>query len=253
MLELSAITTPQAIWGMEDLLVVAAFFTSIALFFKSIQRRGDFSSPLRKGGYLFLAGSGALFMVIFSLALFGGWRTSITAGKSMMPTMAESGVIITNAYAYGIRKPFAGWWKGPRAPNRGDVAMFHVGIDGEEVLLAKRVVALAGDKVTYENGMLLVNGTQVSGKSLGKGQYAGALRVYPRQARLMGTTFQVLAPQSGQDRLYFQGEVPSGHVFLMGDNWAESYDSREFGPIPFSSLRGQVRWAWSESTGWVAP
>lgn len=252
MLELSAITTPQAIWGLEDLLVVSAFFTSIALFFKSLQRRRNFVSPVRKGGYLFLASTGAMFMVLFSLALFGGWRTSMTAGKSMMPTMAESNIIVTGSYAYGVRVPFSGWLKGPRAPRTGDIAMFHARVEGEQMLLAKRVVAISGDRVTYQNGSLFVNGNQISGAPSGRGHYAGPILVQPRQARVSTTSFHVLAPQPGQDRLYFEGTVPADHVFLMGDNWAQSYDSREFGPVPFSSLRGRVRWAWSESTGWVS-
>lgn len=32
--------------------------------------------------------------------------------------------------------------------------------------------------------------------------------------------------------------VPPGHVFVKGDNPAESYDSFSYGPIPFSRLHG---------------
>ncbi len=34
--------------------------------------------------------------------------------------------------------------------------------------------------------------------------------------------------------------VPKGHVWLQGDNYHNSTDSRHYGPIPYSLLRGKV-------------
>jgi len=33
--------------------------------------------------------------------------------------------------------------------------------------------------------------------------------------------------------------VPSDHVFVIGDNRFNAFDSRRFGPIPFSSIIGK--------------
>ena len=33
--------------------------------------------------------------------------------------------------------------------------------------------------------------------------------------------------------------VPAGHLFVMGDNRFNAFDSRRFGPIPFSSIIGK--------------
>ena len=34
--------------------------------------------------------------------------------------------------------------------------------------------------------------------------------------------------------------VPEGSVFVLGDQWWRSIDSRHFGPIPFSDVEGEV-------------
>ncbi|KAJ1912353.1 hypothetical protein H4219_005642 [Mycoemilia scoparia] len=35
-------------------------------------------------------------------------------------------------------------------------------------------------------------------------------------------------------------KVPKGHVWLQGDNFGNSSDSRNFGPVPMSMLRGRI-------------
>ncbi|MEK4357467.1 S26 family signal peptidase [Paenibacillus sp. FSL M7-1455] len=34
--------------------------------------------------------------------------------------------------------------------------------------------------------------------------------------------------------------VPDGHVFVIGDDWFRSFDSRHFGPLPIGSIQGKV-------------
>jgi mitochondrial inner membrane protease subunit 1 len=43
-------------------------------------------------------------------------------------------------------------------------------------------------------------------------------------------------------RGYLRGVVPSGHVYLLGDNPRNSNDSRNYGPVPIGLLRGRVIW-----------
>ncbi|CAG8659836.1 3782_t:CDS:2, partial [Scutellospora calospora] len=34
--------------------------------------------------------------------------------------------------------------------------------------------------------------------------------------------------------------VPSGHVWLQGDNLSNSTDSRNYGPVPYALIKGRV-------------
>lgn len=74
----------------------------------------------------------------------------------------------------------------------------------------QRIVGLAGDTVTIDNDLIRVNGHLVSRN----GKYGLAPLVMP-----------------GRSGLPFPVIVPENHVFVMGDNFDNSVDSRYFGSI----------------------
>ena len=48
-----------------------------------------------------------------------------------------------------------------------------------------------------------------------------------------------LAPESRGDNTNAHVVVPAGHVWVQGDNATNSRDSREYGPVPISLIRGR--------------
>ncbi len=80
--------------------------------------------------------------------------------------------------------------------------------------LIKRVVGVPGDRISVRDGALFVNGERQ------KEPYVNS--------RLPDRSF--FAPTT----------VPKNHVFVMGDNRANSQDSRVFGPVPDENIEGEA-------------
>jgi signal peptidase I len=96
--------------------------------------------------------------------------------------------------------------------SRGDVVVLRSPPSGE--LMIKRVVALGGDRVGIEDGVLVVNGCRVA-------------EPYVDRDRVDGTYFGPV-------------RVPRGSVWVLGDARAGSVDSRLFGPVPLHAVVGRV-------------
>jgi signal peptidase I len=92
-----------------------------------------------------------------------------------------------------------------------------IGLPAIERDLIKRVVAVGGETVEIRNASLYVNGAKVNEPYLSP------------QAR---------TPSSMPD--FGPVKVPAHHLFVMGDNRGDSYDSRYFGAIPDSSVVGDA-------------
>jgi signal peptidase I len=91
------------------------------------------------------------------------------------------------------------------------------------IMLAKRVVGVAGDTVEVrENGRVYVNGSMVSDSS------HRAVEKGPQQQSMVerGECKFTLSPVT----------VPPGHLFVLGDNHAASFDSLYFGFVPAGNV-----------------
>ncbi len=122
--------------------------------------------------------------------------------ESMLPTLKVGDRVFVNKFVYRF-------WE----PGRGDVIVFE-SVEGENEDLIKRVVALPGDEVTFSRGVLRINGEAQE-------------EPYVNERRPDRET-------------YVPTIVPEGHVFAMGDNRANSRDSRFFGPVPVENIEGEA-------------
>lgn len=146
---------------------------------------------------------GSIFIVVYLFIL----QPNQIKGASMEPTFHNGNYIFTSKVTYKLR-----------APIRGDVVVFHAPRN-PDLEYIKRIIGLPGDTVLIENEKVYVNGEQIE-------------EPYISDLTTLGL--------AGFAEEGVPMAVPEGQYFVMGDNRPRSSDSREFGPIPYESIIGQV-------------
>jgi len=151
--------------------------------------------------------------LIWAAALALAIRTFIVApfkipSGSMRVTLLEGDRILVNKFIYHFRQP-----------RRGDIIVFRFPTDPKRPFI-KRLVGLGGDHVEIRDGAILVNGERLAGHG------GFETRTYVNQGQF-GEMGQVI-------------EVPSGELFVLGDNSGSSHDSRFWGFVPRRLLIGQA-------------
>ena len=145
---------------------------------------------------------------------------------SMLPTLQIGDHILVNKFIYGPRLevPLTQWSLGQlpgfREPRAGDVVVFIYPKERDKDFI-KRIVAVAGQSVESRGNKVFIDGKQVEDPH---------------------------AHYEKHDHVDFGPyTVPAGHVFVMGDNRDESYDSRFWGPVPIQDIKGLamvIYWSW---------
>lgn len=177
---------------------------------------------------------------------------------SMEPTIAIGDEIFAAKYAYGYGKyavplgdvDFSGRYFA-NTPQRGDVVVFHPVSDPTHAWV-KRVIGLPGDKIQMIGGRLYINDHKLALKRDGSGKVEfgdGSYRSVPRYIETLpnGKTHPIFkwlhdGPLDDTQAVV----VPAGHVFMMGDDRDNSYDSRVpaaqggIGFVPMDNLVGKA-------------
>ncbi|MFC5462262.1 signal peptidase I [Massilia niabensis] len=209
--------------------------------------------------------SGSFFPVIaivFFLRSFL-WEPFKIPSSSMVPTLQIGDLILVNKYTYGIRLPIINKKIIElNNPERGDVMVFKYPKDMSQDYI-KRVIGVPGDKITYENKRLTVNGTPVEYTPLD--DYLDDEKpVYHKHfiEKLPGSQHRILNSEPARsfnldavenfpqraacDYSYdkFTCIVPEGNYFMMGDNRDNSADSRYWGFVPDKNIVGKAFLVW---------
>jgi signal peptidase I len=187
-----------------------------------------------------------LIVLLFRSFLFEPFK--IPSG-SMIPTLLVGDFIVVNKFAYGLRLPVAHTKFVPIGePERGDVVVFRYPVD-PRVNFIKRLVGLPGDKISYRDKQLFVNGERVPEVEQGRYSSSEIKCTTPRYDALRFTenldsvSHDILLHQDSRGR-DGQWVVPEGHYFVMGDNRDRSNDSREWGFVPEENLMGRAVGIW---------
>ena len=158
---------------------------------------------------------------------------------SMLPTLQIGDHILVNKFLYGPRLEIPltqmslGRLPGLRKPLPGDVVVFIWPKDRSKDFI-KRVIAVEGQTVEVRNRQVFIDGKP----------WDDPHATWVMQRGLGGAAGDNYGPYT----------VPPDHVFVMGDNRDQSYDSRFWGPVPIADIKGQAQviyWSWDGPDRWV--
>jgi len=114
-----------------------------------------------------------------------------------------------------------------RAPERGDVVVFKYPTDPRRDFI-KRCVALPGDTVEIRSKRLYLNG-----------QLQDEPKIVHKDRRVFSNSPHVPPSRRLRDN-FGPFTVPEATIFCLGDNRDNSLDSRFWGPVPLSYVKGRA-------------
>ena len=183
------------------------------------------------------------FFLIFILRTFLFEPYQIPSG-SMLPGLKVGDFILVKKFTYGIKVNRTG---PPIAfgkdPELGDVVVFIPPHDHRPFV--KRLIGKPGDRITYINKKIYVNGKPINQKLLSE---KDNLRTY--EETLNDKTIQI---QQFTSRINYPEEwvVPKDMYFVVGDNRDNSNDSRYWGFVPRENFMGTADYIWMSWECWT--
>ena len=198
--------------------------------------------------------------------------------RSMVPTLLEGDQLFVTKLSYGIRLPFYNDYIVRFSdPQRGDVIVFafpnkeaaahltrtnsgcmQLESLSEEKDYIKRIIGVEGDTIEVIDQVIHVNGEPVSQQPYYERTVSDYLfltdsrQEYWNREKQGDATYTSITHQLPSNNHFGPIKVQPGHVFVMGDNRDNSADSRCWGQVPVSNIKGRAQIIWW-SSGHFAP
>lgn len=161
---------------------------------------------------------------------------------SMIPTLLVHDHILVNKLAYGAHFPFSKkWLMRWSSPKRGDIVVFRYPPQ-PDVFYVKRVIGLPGDRVVLDQGVLKINGQEISVEKyepppIRSLEESDSFEYFKEESHLVRYRSKIMASSE-------EVVVPEKSYFMLGDNRDQSQDSRYWGFVPEENLVGRAWLVW---------
>ncbi len=153
----------------------------------------------------------AVIAILIRTFLLGPYK--IPTG-SMRPTLLEGDRIFVDKITYRFRPP-----------QRGEIVVFKYPLDQKKDFV-KRLIAFGGEEVEIRDGSVFINGKRLNDPVQIQNHY-----YYNRNDW----------PYSKEGQVF---KIPADSYFMLGDNSAQSSDSRNWGFVPKKLLVGKAFLIW---------
>lgn len=153
---------------------------------------------------------------------------------SMLETLQIGDQILVNKFIYGVKIPFTNGKTliSVKEPKKGEIVVFKYPEDPSKDFI-KRVIGTGGDTIEIIDKQLYVNDKLVEDE--------------PYAVHKTSNIYSGMV--STRDNLR-KIKVPENKLFVMGDNRDNSHDSRFWGFVDLTAVRGRafiIYWSWNKN------
>jgi len=182
---------------------------------------------------------------------------------SMKDTLLVGDFLLVNKFIYGAKTPDrvaftdiklpSFRFPALKQPKRGDIIVFKYPGD-EKLDYIKRCVALSGDTLEVQQGVVILNGKPYEELEFHKKEFDAEEGIYTNYYNVTtseGKKYVIRRYAGISPRSRYHGPivVPEGYLFMMGDNRDNSADSRSWGFMPKENIVGEalvIYWSWDK-------